>query len=205
MSGITGNIRIFNPQRDCAGMTFVELLLSMSIISITGVAAATLMFAVSRGTQTDKDIREIVTKHQVLDARFSASLRETAMVLDKGNDYIVIWIHDDDGSDTPNLGEIARLHYDSVSGWLNYYQAPVDLADASNTEYALTDDFEAITKSLEGDPDWPVQVWGTDISAFSMRLNDEVDPQLAEFITLHWTITVNGFADAGTTAVALRN
>lgn len=192
-------------RRARAGMTLVELMLSISIMAMTGAAATTLMFTVAKGTQTDKDLREIVTKHKVLDARFAASLRESYMVLDKGDDFIVIWINDDDGSGTPNLGEIARLHYDADTDQIYNYQAPVDLADVDNTEYTLADDFDTITESLDGDPDFPDQVWATDVSAFTVTLDDEADPQSARLLTLRWTFTVNGFSDEGATSAALRN
>jgi hypothetical protein len=188
--------------RACRGLTLVEMLLAMSGTGLVGVAIATMLVAVAYGTQSDKDMRTLVVKHKTLDARLSAAIRESQMVLDAGDDFLVLWLYDTDESEAPDLSEIRRIEW--AHGVLTAYQAPDDLSDASDTSYALTDDFDAITGAIQGSAIFPGRIWGVGIVDLSIALND-IDPRAATLVSYRFTLQAGDLTDAAINAVALRN
>ena len=72
------------------GFTLVELLISMIVCSLVAAGVATMMVTVSYGTSTSRDLRGLVVKSQVVDARLAAAIRGSRSVLAVGADYLLI-------------------------------------------------------------------------------------------------------------------
>jgi hypothetical protein len=193
----------------CAGLTFIELLLSLSITAMIGLAIAAMLSALSYGTSQGKDMRSLVVKNKIISARITAAVREASTALELGADYIVLWRKDDNGNGIPNLGEIQYIEYNAVGDSIISYQADwsgmaqVDI-DAANTGYQLTDDFEDSTVDDRGESYFPGSIWNTGISSWTVTAND-ADVQLATLISFRFDLTHQEMTDIVIGASGLRN
>ena len=185
-----------------AGLTFLELMLAISGTALIGSAIVSMLYAVSYGTQADKDLRSLVTKQMALRTRVSGAVRESAVVLQQGAGYLFLWHNDTDESGTPHLDEITLIEFDGLANELNAYRAPA--APSSNPEYALADDFSTVIASLKGTADFPAQRWASDIAAFDISLDDPT-AQSARLVSFRLTLTTGDEQDTAVGAAALRD
>ncbi len=196
--------------RRCLGLTLVELLLALSITALVGASIAAMLTAVSYGTSSEKDLRTLVVKHKTTDARQSAAIRSSKMVLDQGADFMVLWTADLNGSGLPNLLEIRRIEYDSGTNELKSHETDFPdswsqaTIDAANAEYQLTDDFGAITSALTSSSLFPSSLWATDVTDWTVTL-DNADPQRASLVSYRVTLQTGSMSDTTVNASALRN
>lgn len=208
--GESRRLRVKARGRHCAsaargyGLTLVELLLSMMMLAMIGAATASMLHAAAYGTQSNKDMREVVVRHKSIDNRIGAAIRSAARVLSVGDDHLVLWIYDVDGGGAPNLAEIRRIEWDEPSRQLLAYRAPDDLDPANNTQYALSDNFDVLTSALRGGANFPETLWATDVVDWMITLND-VDAQQATMADYRVTIRTNDISDVLVGAAALRN
>jgi len=197
---------LHKPVVDCArarrrGLTLVELILAVAITTLIGAAIASMMAAVSYGSDSSKDMRSLVARSKAVNARISAAIRGSTMVLDRGDGFLVLWTSDTDENGQPNLREIRRLDYNAAGQSISSYAAP---EGASDVEYELSDDFEAITDGLMGGGDFPQTLWATGVSAWDLAL-DTPDPQTASLVSYQLTLTAGDMSDVAIAAVSLRN
>lgn len=192
-----------------SGLTLVELLLTIASTALIGAAIAAMLTAVSYGTETGKDMRSLVVKNKIINARLTAAIRNSQMVLERGNDYIVLWINDDDESTLPNLGEIQYIEYDSANTRVRSYAADFSgLSEAQiaavNDEYALDADFASSTAPDRGQGHFPAEVWLNDTAAWAVTVNN-ADEQLASLVSFQLTLSHEQMSDIVVGAAALRN
>ncbi len=188
------------------GMTLIELLLAMMITAMVGAAIAGMLAAVSYGTDSSKDIRSLVARNKALSARVSAAIRGSKMVLDQGDNYLVLWMNDDDDNGVPSLLELRRINFDPGTGELSSYTAPDDAADVS---YALDDDFVVITDALMGDDlagtaSFPKELWAKRVNSWTLAL-DNPDPQSARLVSYLIELSAGDMSDTALAAVGMRN
>ena len=195
------------------GLTLVEMLLALASTALIGAAIASMLVAVSYGTSSSHDMRSVVIKHKALSSRINAAMRQSRMVLDAGEGWIVLWVNDDNGDEKPSWLEWQRLEWDGAADTLRSFlpvipdgwtQETVDLVNAS---YELDRDFGAITAAWSGLSSFPGVVWATRIEDWSLAL-DDADPQAATLISYQFDARIG--AEATTTdtmigAAALRN
>lgn len=191
------------------GMSLMELILTLAITGMVGAAVAAMLGAVSYGTSSGKDMRSLVVRNKILSARFTAAVRAAGMVLELGGDHIVLWLHDDDESGTPNLGEIRYIEYDAANVRIRSYAADFSgmnqaQIDAVNDPFALADDFAAFTASERGQTYFPEQVWATDVTSWTVTA-DDADEQLASLVSFRFDLTHGELTDTVIGAAALRN
>ena len=185
-------------------MTLIETLLAMVGVAVIGMAMASFLFATSHATETSKDMRGLVVKHKTCGARLNAAIRSSAMILDQGTDFIVLWIKDSDESGTPHLAEIRRIERDAVTRQLRSYVAPSTLAPADNAEYDLAaTDFNAATNAIKGTANFPVELWANGVTNWTISLDDS-DPQLAVLLSYRVTVQSNDLSEIVIGAAALR-
>ncbi|NBC11430.1 MAG: hypothetical protein GVY24_06795 [Planctomycetes bacterium] len=182
-------------------MTLVELLLAVAITTLIGAAIASMLAAVSYGTDSSKDMRSLVARNKAVNARISAAIRGSTMVLDQGAGFLVLWTSDADENGQPNLLEIRRLQYNANGQTFSSYTAPEGTGDV---EYALADNFEAITDGLMGGAAFPQELWATRVAAWDLAL-DTPDPQTASLVSYQLELTAGDMSDVAIAAVALRN
>lgn len=187
------------------GLTLVELLLALAILSLISLTTGVMLSAVAYGTDSDRDIRALVARNKMLSARITAALRGSGMVLEVGSNsdgtWAVLWERDLDGNDVPSLLEIRRLEYDAAAGTLASHAAPDGTTDVV---YTLSDDFLVITDALMGTASFTETLWAQDVTGFeiSHRLSD---PQLEKLISYQLTLSENGFTDTTIGTSYLRN
>ncbi|MFI4859903.1 MAG: hypothetical protein ACIAXF_04380 [Phycisphaerales bacterium JB063] len=190
------------PARRATGLTLIELMLALAGISLIGSAIASMLVAVSYGTQADKDLRGLITKQMALRSRLSAALRESTMVLEHGAGYVYLWEHDADGSGTPNLSEITLVEFDADTQTLEVYRAPA--APSSDLEYDLSASFTTQTASVRATADFPATRWASGVEAFETTL-DHDEAQSARLVGYRFTLLAGEESDEVVGAAALRN
>jgi prepilin-type N-terminal cleavage/methylation domain-containing protein len=191
------------------GMSLMELILTLAITGMVGAAVAAMLGAVSYGTSSGKDMRSLVVRNKMLSARFTAAVRAGGMVLELDSDHIVLWLHDDNGSGTPNLGEIRYIEYDAANDRIRCYAADFGgmnqaQIDAANDQFALADDFAAFTAADRGQTHFPEQVWANNVTSWTVTVND-ADEQLSSLVSFRFDLTHGELSDTVIGAAALRN
>jgi len=183
------------------GLTLIELLLALAGTALVATAIASMLSAVSYGTTNSRDLRELAVKNKALSSRVTAAIRQSAMVLESGSDYLVLWVYDLDGDGTPSVLELQRINYDAAADTLTSYEP--DPA-ATDTEYDLADDFEAETDALIAADDLLDELWATNVTAWNVTLDDG-DAQAAELLSFRITLAAGDMTDIAIAAVKLRN
>jgi len=183
------------------GLTLVEMLLSLAAIGLIGGAIASMLAAVSYGTQESQDLRSFVVESKTLSARLTADVRKSRRVLHAGDDYIVLWVTDADADGSPSLHEIQRIGLNTDNQTLVSYEA----ADgAPDTEYELDDDFSDTPNNPTSNSDFPASVWGRNVTAFNITL-DEPEAQDASLVSFRLTLSNGALEHVAVNAAALRN
>ena len=149
------NMPMSRYRRGAAGMTLVELLLSLTITGFIGAGVAGMLMAVSYGADDARDVRTSVILHKTISERVNASVRGSRQVLAAAPSYVVLWIGDTRADGLPNVSELRRIEHDGTADELTSYtvdwpsgwsQAQIDAADVS---YELTSDFDSVTTTLK--------------------------------------------------------
>ncbi len=183
------------------GLTLVELLMALAITGLIGAAIASMLTAVSYGTSGSRDLRSLVVKNKTLSARITASIRQSAQVLDAADGYIVLWVKDLNASGEPDLLELKRIELDAVARELTAY-TPDPLA--VNAAYLLTDDFDTITNALIVSGDLVGELWATGVAQWAVSV-DAVDPMDAALVSFQLTLSAGSLTDTSVNAVSLRD
>ncbi len=191
----------FNQPR-ATGLTAVELLMALAITSLIGLAIASMLTAVSYGTDTSRDIRSLVVKNKTLSARITAAVRQSAQVLDADDGYVVLWTDDINESGAPDLLELRRIELDAATDELTDYTPDPSATDVA---YDLaSDDFDAVTNGLITSGDLLGELWATEVTDWLVDPDDAV-VQDAELLSFQLTLTAGGLTDTSVNAVSLRD
>lgn len=183
-------------------LTLVEMLMALAITGMIGAAVASMLTAVTYGTNTSTDLRSLVVKNKTLSSRITAAVRGSAQLLDAGDGYLVLWTKDLNDSGEPDLLELQRIELDAVAEELTSY-TPDPLA--TDVAYDLAaDDFDAITTSLIGSSDLEGRLWATGVSQWTVTF-DEADPLDAELVSFQLTLDGGVLTDTSINAVSLRD
>lgn len=187
------------------GLTLVELLIALAILSLIATTIGGMLSAVAYGTDNDRDIRQLVARNKMVTTRINAALRGGRMVLETGSDsagdWAVVWHRDLDGNDEPSLLEIRRLDFDANANTLSSYTAPDGTVDVL---YDKADDFATITTNLMGTASFPAELWANDAQALTIAL-DQPEDQLAQTFSYRLSLTAGGLTDVSIGTVKLRN
>lgn len=187
--------------RAIQGLTLVEMLMALGITAMIGAAVASMLSAVTYGTNSSRDIRSLVVKNKTLGARITAAVRASAQILDADDGYVVLWTKDINDSGVPDLLELQRIELDSDTDEMTSYTPPDGAVDVA---YELTDDFDAISTALIDSDDLEGALWATGVTQWTLTL-DEADPQDAELVTYQLTMGAGSMSDTSVSAVSLRD
>ena len=187
--------------RHRAGLSLIELLLALAATAVIGAAIASMLAATSYGTSSSRDMRALVARGKVINARIGAAIRGSRLILDEGDDFVILWTRDLDENDAPSLLEIRCIDRDAATDELSSYEAPTGTTDVP---YNLTDDFKTITDALMGGPTFPAELWAKDVTAWTIDLND-ADPQQATLVSYQLTLVTGDMSDTAINVVHLRN
>ena len=186
-----------------AAFSFVEMMLALAVTVLIGVVVSGMLMSVSYGTTSEAQLRRVGTKSALLRLRLNAAVRSSRMVLDQGPEFLVLWMADTRENGKPNLSEIRRLELDTGDGrfWSN--TAPAGLPAADDTQYNLTDDFDAVTTALAGTANFPDQLWATDVTGWTLTL-DQASPQAAALVSYSLTLQVDDAVETVSGAAMMR-
>lgn len=187
-----------------AGFTMVEILIAMAITALIGTGVSVMLVSVSNGTTSQSDLRRASVKEKVIAMRMNTAIRSSKIVLDQGPDYLVLWMGDERANGLPDLSEIRRIDRDSTTLELWSYTAPLGISDAANTTYSFVDDFQAITWALMGTANFPGQIWGTNVTAWTQTLN-QTNPQATTLVGYSLTLAGNNVMGTVANTLSLRS
>jgi len=141
--------------------TIVELLLALAITGMVSASVAAMLVAVSHGTSSRRDLRGVVVKAKVVDARISSAIRSSRAILETDTDYLILWATDTDSDDTADNAEVRLIERDPASNELTSY---FDAGAAGDYVDATT--FRSAAKSA-----YPSQRWGTGVTAIQFTVD----------------------------------
>jgi hypothetical protein len=185
------------------GVTFIELLIGLSITAFTCAILAVLINATAMGTSTQNDGRRSLVRLQTLKAILEDEFVNARCILGTGSNYVVYWTGDHAGALTPvnnavNVSELRLLEIDP-SGNLNIYctRWPAGMSDAeklaADTTFAANSNWYAAVAALKGTSNFSTNTIATGATALSATL-DNASPTRARYI--HVRIDVNDGAVA---------
>jgi len=196
-------------RRRGAGLTLVELLIALTITGMIGVATAMMMVSVSYGTTSKQDMRGINQRVTTITHRLNAAVRGSKMVLEAGDDYLVLWTADTRVDEGPNLSEIRLIERDPGTHQLRSYTADFGAMteaqiEANDTLYATSDDFAAVTDSLKSGSMFPATKWGDHVTEWICDFT-AANVQAASLLEYRLTVNVDGSTQTAVQSMALRN
>ena len=172
-------------------MTLVELLLALAITTVIGLAISAMLFAVSRTTSTQNDMRSFIIKQKTVESRITAAIRSSKTVLAVGTNYLVLWTADTTADDQPNMSEMRRIEWTTnqktlityrpvfPTGWTTTNIAAVD------SSYDLASDFNSVSNTLKSNTYFQSETWASNVSnaAFAVNLPTVQQARLVSFQT----------------------
>ena len=141
----------------CRAMTLVELLIAIAICALIGAAAVAMLSATAYGTTSSRSMSAVLVKSHAVNARIAAAVRRSVEVVAAGDDYIILWLADDNEDEARQYGELQLVEYDTDDETLRSYS---NAADA--TDFATASAFRTTAKASYTAEDWATGL--TDIS-----------------------------------------
>jgi len=191
--------------RHNSGLTLVELLMALAITGLIGAALAAMLFAVAQGTSSRNDLRVMVVKEKVIEARLDAAVRASKKILAAGSNYVVLWMADGNNDSQVNVTELRRIEWNATAGTLSSYKSNLTPGAPSDTGYVLSSDFNSVTTTLKGTASFPSETWATQITAWTFTLSNNSNPQQATLVSYRGTLQAQTLTTSLIGAVALRN
>ncbi|MCE9590037.1 MAG: hypothetical protein K8S99_05890 [Planctomycetes bacterium] len=192
------------------GLTVIELLLALTVTAMISLAIASMLFAVSYGTDSRNDMRALLLRQRLITARLNALIRSSRMVLAKGSNYIVLWTFDANQNDVPNRSEIRYVELNTTTKELWEYKTvwpgtmTTEQIVAADTEYALTSAFGTVIPALKSQSTYPGERWATGVTGWVLSVNN-TDTQAATLISYRFALQLSSSTDFVIGAAALRN
>jgi hypothetical protein len=117
----------FRKSKTCRGVTLVELMLSLSILSLVGICIAMMIKGTADGTAGATDGRRHLVRMQSLEAQIANTVRPCMCILAAGNGYIVLWTGDGQNpniatNQAVNLSELVMIEHDSTNRKLKIFR-----------------------------------------------------------------------------------
>ncbi len=196
-------------RRHSAGLTFIELILSLAITALVGAAVTAMLTAVSSGTASTQDSRGLLAKHKSFDVRMTTAIINSHMILATGSNYAVLWMGDTDADGLPDLSELRLIILDNSGNlWSykgtfpsNWTQTQINAAD---TSYPLNSDFHAVATGLENSTYFPSELWMTGVTSITFTANN-ASVQSATLLSYRAVLTYGSQTSNAIGAAAMQN
>ncbi|HEY4329486.1 MAG TPA: hypothetical protein VGN88_07105 [Phycisphaerae bacterium] len=203
--------RSFNLPR---GLTFIELLIGLSITAVTCAILAVLINATAMGTNIQNDGRRNLVRLQTLKSILQDEFVNARCILATGSNYVVYWTGDKPGAVTPvnravNFTELRLLEIDG-SGNLNIYCSkwPVGTTNAfilaNDTLYSSATDWYATAEALKGTTYYTTNTIATGATLMNVSL-DSGSPTAARMIQVRIDVNDGTVSRQFILAVTLSN
>lgn len=188
------------------GLTLVELILGILITSIIGAAIAAMLFAVSRGTEDEDNLRALVTRGKRVHAASTAALRGCRSLLAADAQRIVLWSRDlpdggGEGNARIDAAELRVIDFAADANELRWYEPTDAIPDVS---YEADADFLTVAGGLIDDGHMRARAWATGVGSFSLTFDDS-EPADARLAGYRLTLREGAFEHEAVAAVAMRN
>jgi len=176
MRSVVSRRRRVASRRTGRGFTLVELLIALVVSAMVTAGVAAMVSAVSYGTSSNRDLRVLLVRGEVIDSRISEAVRECRSILAGGTDFLVLWVEDTDDDDITDNAEVRLIERDPATNVVNNYRntsASGDYVDAATFRTA------ALTS-------YTPQAWTTGVTAISFVL--DATPPNAKLTTYNITL-----------------
>lgn len=130
--------------------TVAELLLSLSLTAMIGLAVVSMLYGSGVATSEQHDRRRALHGRQIATERIGSLLRSSGAVLDSSPDGVLLWRHDLDRDRLPRLSEVCLLSWNADDGSLVVHEPVSSLPAGSDTAFDWSADFRALAQSLPG-------------------------------------------------------
>lgn len=191
------------------GLTLVELMLAVSIMTLVGGCIVVMIKGTADGTAGNADGRRHLVRTQAMEATVAAIVRPCWAVLAAGNGYVVLWTGD--GADpyiaanqAVNLSEMVMLELDANAKQLKCYKTvwPAGYSQANtlsnDTLYAASSNWYSAAQAAKSGSFFVPTVLANNVTAFNVTL-DNATAVNADMATL-W-ITFDDGKSARTIAI----
>ncbi len=137
------------------GMTLVELLVGMVVMTIVLGALGGVMYTTVQATQDTKQTRSRAVRSTALQAQLVEGVHESLSFLLAASNRLLLWTSDGNASDGVNLDELRLFERDARTQQLFEYHIiwPASMTqaqiDAANTAYASTSNFATVANRLK--------------------------------------------------------
>ena len=181
------------PRRAGRGFTLVELLIALVVSAMVTAGVAAMVSAVSYGTSSNRDLRVLLVRAEVIDSRISEAVRECNSILAGGTDFLVLWVEDTDDDDTTDNAEVRLIERDPATNVVNNYRNT-----GVSGEYT-----DAATFRTTALASYTPQPWTTGVTAISFVL--DATPPNAKLATYNITLQDRDLSETVIGVAATRN
>lgn len=151
----------FSGSRTRRGVTLVELMLALSVLSLVGICIAMMIKGTADGTAGATDGRRHLVRMQSLEAQIAQTVRPCQCILAAGNGYLVLWLGDGQDANIAtnqavNLSELLLIEHDSANKKLKVYRTTwpagtsVATMIANDTTYAGNSNWYSAATAAKG-------------------------------------------------------
>lgn len=183
------------------GLALVELILGLTITTLVGAAISSMLFAVSRGSADENDLRALVARAKRVHASTTAALRGCRSILEATDTRVVVWSRDSDQDMAIDASELRVIEFVAETEELRWYE-PAD--SMQNQTHEQTDDFAAIVNGLMAAGHLDSRRWADGVTRFDLTF-DEADASAARLASLRVTLREGKHEHEAIAAVAMRN
>lgn len=191
-----------------AGLTLVELIISLAIMALIGTTVAAMLSAVAYGTDSGREVRSLIARSKMTTARIDAAIRESRAVLGTSDGVLVLWMRDEDEDEIADPDELRRLEFDTTAETLTSYTAAAMTAEEEDAGDG-TAFIEALTLGMEF---WPeaaadqlvTATWAGGVTAWTVT-PDATDLEDVRLVSYRLTLRAAGDTPTVIGVAALRN
>lgn len=183
------------------GLTLVELMLGAAITTLVGATISSMLFAVSRGSADEHDLRALVARAKRVHASTTAALRGCRDVLRASDTRVIVWSRDADEDEAIDAAELRVIEYAAEPGELRWYEPADGVPDQT---YDADADFAAVINSLIAGGHFTPRRWADGVAGFDLTF-DDADATAADLASFRVTLREGAHEHETIAAVAMRN
>lgn len=189
------------------GLTLVELLIGLSITTVTAAIISVLVASTATGTNSIQDGRRMLVRLQATKAILADEIGNSRCILETGRNYIVYWAGDNpSGAVAPNnavnLSELRLLEVSENHLVLYKVKWPTGYSNAdilsADSTYAASSSWNSAVTTAKGLSCFTLSVVASNVSGMSSTLDASVTTE-AKMITT--SIVLNDGVTARTAVV----
>ena len=170
-------------RRQHAGVTLVELILALSLLSLVGMCIVMMIKATADGTAGQNDGRRHLVRMQSIEAQVAQVVRPCNCILAAGTGYVVLWTGDGQDANIAtnqavNLSEMVMFELDTTANQLKLYRTswPAGTSGASmassDSTYAASSNWYNAAQAAKSTGYFSPTVLANNVTSFSVTLDN---------------------------------